>query len=502
MAPVNSNTFESGQAAGTAITTGNSGGGAGRAWSSVVGTCTYDTARAHGGARAAKIDMAAGTTSQLRWLDGADQAGTTGYARCYVYLTALPSQNLSVLYFTDHLNAFLLRLRIRATGTVDLIDGANQVMATTTAAVATGQWVRLEAKVVCNATTGSGELRLYNAADSATATETLTSTAAWNTGSTKPGGSRFGGLTSTAASDVFWIDDVASDPTNWIGPSQVRVLGQPTETDTANPLSKTKTRTAGQPTEVDTAAAIGRSKVRTLGQGAETDTAASITRTKTRTLGQAVEADTATSAGHTRARAVAQASETDTAAPITPARARALAQATETDTATSVSHTRARSIAEAAETDTAALLGRAKARSAGQPAETNTAAAISGWKTRILGQAAETSTAQPIVRPADRILGQAVETDAALPIAPGKRLHLGQPAETTQALNITGIKARSVTQAAETDIALPIGVPTPTITPGTIRPRAATGAHMSDQTTAAPALRARAATTATIRSGS
>lgn len=218
---VNTGNFGAGQIAATAITTANSGGSAGRAFDSVVGTVTYDTVHTHSGVLSAKVDMAGGTTSQVRWVDGADQASATGYVRAYVWLTGLPSQNLSVIYVTDHGNAFLMRVRVRTDSTVDLLDSTGSVMVTTTATVAIGRWVRIEAKVVCSATVGQGQVRLYNAADSTTPTEDLTSTAAWNTGSTKPGQWRFGGVTNSAAADVFWLDDVASSDTDWLGPARV-----------------------------------------------------------------------------------------------------------------------------------------------------------------------------------------------------------------------------------------------------------------------------------------
>lgn len=216
---VDSNSFESGLTAGTAITAGNSGGPAGRAFDNVTGTVAYDTAQAHTATLSAKVSMAAGTTSQVRWLNAADQAGNVGYIRFYLYLTSLPSANLSVAYITDHSSAFLMRVRIRTTGVVDLIDQNVAVMGTTVGAVATGRWVRIEAKVTCSATTGQGEVRVYNDADSTTATEDLTTTAVWNTGATRPGGGRWGGVTTAASSDIFWIEDVATSDSNWIGPT-------------------------------------------------------------------------------------------------------------------------------------------------------------------------------------------------------------------------------------------------------------------------------------------
>ncbi|MGH3376343.1 MAG: hypothetical protein ACRDP6_16540, partial [Actinoallomurus sp.] len=79
------NTFESGQPAGTAISNANSGGVAGRAFDTTAGTVTFDTTHKHSGSLSMKVDMAAGTTSQVRWLDGADQAGAVGYARFYIW---------------------------------------------------------------------------------------------------------------------------------------------------------------------------------------------------------------------------------------------------------------------------------------------------------------------------------------------------------------------------------------------------------------------------------
>lgn len=218
---INNNTFESGLAQGTGITTANSGNGAGRAFDNVTGAATYDATHAHSGGLSLKFNMAAGLTNQVRWIDTANQAGVDNWIRFYIYLPALPSQNLTVLTIADIANSFILRARIRPTGQMDLLDNvaSGPMTGAGLAFVAAGQWVRIEAKVTRGSTTsnGSAELRVYNTADSASPDGVFVSSAAWNTGTANAGQWRFGGSTATAATDVFWIDDVASSDTGWIG---------------------------------------------------------------------------------------------------------------------------------------------------------------------------------------------------------------------------------------------------------------------------------------------
>jgi len=176
------------------------------------------------------------------------------------------------------------------------------------------------------------------------------------------------------------------------------VLGQATETDTAQALSRLKAKALGQPSETDTAQALSRLKAKALGQVTETDTAQALSRLKAKALGQVTESDTA--------QAVTRGGV-----------GIALGQAAETDTAQALSRSKVKAVAQATETDEAQALSRLKARAIAQVTETDEAQAFAVAKARALLQAVEADEAQPVAwAPKHRLIGQASETDTALAI--------------------------------------------------------------------------------------
>lgn len=203
------------------------------------------------------------------------------------------------------------------------------------------------------------------------------------------------------------------------------VLGQATETDTAQPVTRLKARTLAQATETDAAQAVTRLKSRTLSQATETDSGQAIAaRSKTRTLAQAIETDSAQAVARLKSRTLGQASEVDAAQAITGSKVRTLSQAEESDAAQPVT--------------------RSKARALGQATEVEAAQALTLTKLRVLGQAVETDTAQPVTATKSRALGQATETDEAFPVTGAKTLLLGQAEEFDLAQAITVIVAAAV----------------------------------------------------------
>lgn len=217
MAIYASNSFEAGVASGTAISTANSGGASGRAFDQFAGTVVYDSAQVAHGALSGKFTQSSVTAAQARWVDASNTAGTC-YARWYMYISAAPAASTRVMHFALAIGTQELAVRLKTDRHMDLLDSASAIMATSTTVIPTGQWVRFEAKMVPSATAGQGELKIFTTPDSTTPAETLTSTAAWNTGSAGTGMWRWGPTTGAAQTYTCWFDDVAVSFDAYIGP--------------------------------------------------------------------------------------------------------------------------------------------------------------------------------------------------------------------------------------------------------------------------------------------
>jgi uncharacterized protein YdbL (DUF1318 family) len=94
------------------------------------------------------------------------------------------------------------------------------VVGTTTNAVNTNGWTRLEFHAIQNATTGTLELRLYKNPDAAVGsyTEQLSFTNQ-NSGSSAYATYGFGQSASRVNMAAFWMDDVKVSSTGWVGPA-------------------------------------------------------------------------------------------------------------------------------------------------------------------------------------------------------------------------------------------------------------------------------------------
>lgn len=71
----------------------------------------------------------------------------------------------------------------------------------------------------------------------------------------------------------------------------IKLLGQASETDTAQPVSILKTQPVGQATEANTANEIRPTELGSVGQASETNTAQAVSSLKTQSVGQATEGD-------------------------------------------------------------------------------------------------------------------------------------------------------------------------------------------------------------------
>jgi hypothetical protein len=225
--------FAEGQTSGTTATQGsggNTGGGSGDYFDTIsgAGTPTFDSTHAAHGGNAYKI--VTGGTAALCVLQWAAQLGgtpSTAFARLYVYRTANPSgASQAPARFLTSGGVQVARLAFTTAGKIIFNDAANTTQLTSTNTIPLNQWIRIECMVVCSATVGQLEFKLFSAADSTTATETKTSAASLNT--TGPIGQIQYGITgATFANETYWIDDIGFSDAAYLGPSPVTGTGAP-----------------------------------------------------------------------------------------------------------------------------------------------------------------------------------------------------------------------------------------------------------------------------------
>lgn len=300
-----SNTFEGGSN-GTTITTGNSAGASGTAFDAVGivagGGAVYTNTNQYRGALGATLST--GGTAGQTYVEytTALNCSSSGslYGRTYRKLPALPpdANGHRIILIADSASAFQAEWRINNAGRLEQRSGAGVVTNTSTNAITTGAYFRVEFAILAfSATVGQLECKLFLSADSSTPTETLTSTAALDT--LRAGGlcKARAGINRNLASFVDHVDDVTWSTTAYPGPSalppQVVVISTALSTELALPLGRTKTRALALADETGTAPTFARAKARAIGLAAGTDTALSLSRHKDRSITAASETDVA-----------------------------------------------------------------------------------------------------------------------------------------------------------------------------------------------------------------
>lgn len=279
---------------GATVTTGNSGGASGNAWSRVdIGsacTQTYDNTHAFG-TRSLKMVSPGGLAETYHVHNWWYVSTTTvGYGRVYVWLDHWPVGG-SIMITSALLNdSRTFAISVSTSGKVELRDRDNDVVVRSSGSVATGQWTRIE--WFCRTSGGKRlEARFFNNATSTVMSGNVVSTSLAMTSSmnqpTYGNASYVGPMT-------IWLDQFGFSTTGWMGPVYNTVsLGQAVETDTAqtwtNPIHK-----LDQAVETDTAMEVRPARAFPVAQAAaEIDTAEAVTPFHLAWLPQAVEADTA-----------------------------------------------------------------------------------------------------------------------------------------------------------------------------------------------------------------
>lgn len=220
-------TYEGGASGGTVST--SSAGTALHFVNPGSGTIQYDGAQFAHGALAAKHSQAAGSSSYQQVGSGTTDLNATELsARFYMYRTDSPgaAQTPMMLVFGNAAGTVrLASINFEATtGKMYVRDTAGTVLYTTTSAVATNTWVRIEMRAKVGAAGVGAIAAAWYTGDSTTADFSYSNTTTANMGSTNFGMVGVGKFTTEAWATAFWIDDIAVDNaptgavTNFIGP--------------------------------------------------------------------------------------------------------------------------------------------------------------------------------------------------------------------------------------------------------------------------------------------
>lgn len=228
-APPLTNTLEGGTN-GVEITSANSGGGSGDAFSTttegVEGSPFFNSTQKRD-ALSMRINYASAPAATLfAQFGGLGSITTAVYFRAYLFLPATPGNNnfypFGVRTSADASSAILRILSTGSGGFIQGRDASNSNLGDGAVAVALNQWVRIEFRVVSSTTVGEFEWRLYNTADSSSITDSLSSTGAVlgaNTDRINIGCN----VTAPVQPFTVYYDDLAVSTTGWIGPSAAPV---------------------------------------------------------------------------------------------------------------------------------------------------------------------------------------------------------------------------------------------------------------------------------------
>lgn len=216
MAILKANTFEGG-AAGTAVTTGNSGGVSGDAFTLVSApagsTLTYASDVVAHGSRSLLVDGSADSSSV--YAEWTHTASAQAAYRFYIYPTALPTTS-PIIAVVRSASAAAVRVILSGSGKLALQNAAGATVWTAVDALPLNTWSRVELTVVPGASTTTGQAHVaYYAADATAVTEEFSS-AALDAGTVAVSVFRIGKQSGQTA--AFYVDDVAvADTATFIG---------------------------------------------------------------------------------------------------------------------------------------------------------------------------------------------------------------------------------------------------------------------------------------------
>jgi hypothetical protein len=145
---------------GVAVTTGNSGGGSGTAFSAVTGSWTFSNVQEFEGALSYRSAQVGGTAQALQVPLGV--AATSAVHTVAQYLTAFPASSFIVIKGLTAGFGASWRIDVTAAGLVRIRNSSNTQVAESVAAISINQWWRFKVTVVNSATVGSVSVDAYS----------------------------------------------------------------------------------------------------------------------------------------------------------------------------------------------------------------------------------------------------------------------------------------------------------------------------------------------------
>ena len=178
------------------------------------GSFKYDNGQAAHGTQSVKFSTGGTSVSCYAQWD-ITGSGLTVYSRYYIYIPTGTSFAARFDHWQIRDSATRIRHGISTTNQVVAINGST-VVATSTNTLPFDTWIRVEGKLVIDASAGVIEVKFFTG-DSTTATETLTSTGL-NTGTVECTNIRMGNPFATANLGPLYMDDFAFGIGGYFGP--------------------------------------------------------------------------------------------------------------------------------------------------------------------------------------------------------------------------------------------------------------------------------------------
>ncbi len=140
------------------------------------------------------------------------------YGRLYIWASAFPSQAHKLIRFDASFQAaYGAQIVINTSGQVALYGSGNSAVGTSTTAINTNAWTRIEWHIIHSTTVGFGEIKIFSSPDSATVTETLTTAANKNFGASTDSAQI--GSVETAYPTTLYLDNIIAKATAYPGPA-------------------------------------------------------------------------------------------------------------------------------------------------------------------------------------------------------------------------------------------------------------------------------------------
>lgn len=188
--------------------------GSATAWDVVdttAGPLTYDNTHSYQ-TLSGKVAASGAAASILSWTT-AYGTQTDHYGRIYFYSSGVSNYIRLIQFINVGLAA---RIGINGSLKINTSGSGGVGGGTMTNSIATGQWIRIEWHIVHSATVGIVEVKLFNNPDSASPTETLT-TSSMDT-QVQSVEVDFGWGSGGSSSETFWMDSIVAAATSYPGP--------------------------------------------------------------------------------------------------------------------------------------------------------------------------------------------------------------------------------------------------------------------------------------------